>query len=193
MKQGLFQIPVEIPGISDDVQVDAAMNERYTLQSRVTEHPVEDGASISDHVIKQPLRIAMTGRLSNQTIGFILESLASVFLSNPFGPPASKQKWDTLVKLRDKGKPFTLVTGLDRYTDLVFESLEATRGPSIGSAIEFSAVMVQIEIASTFLIPLASVANGIKGTAQAAQSIGKRAGAAADVSILKGLVTSIAG
>lgn len=50
---------------------DAIRTEDHTMSATVTEHPVENGSIISDHVIQQPDKLTITGLVSNTPIDLI--------------------------------------------------------------------------------------------------------------------------
>lgn len=51
------------------VVVDASVNEVHSLPATVTEHPVEQGADVTDHVRLQPLSLTIQGLITNNPIG----------------------------------------------------------------------------------------------------------------------------
>ena len=50
------------------VVVDASITETHSLAAEATEHPVEQGADISDHVHVRPIQLSITGLVSNHPI-----------------------------------------------------------------------------------------------------------------------------
>lgn len=51
------------------VQFDATVNETYSSEAELTRFPVEDGSTISDHIVRSPRSIDMTGVVSDTPIG----------------------------------------------------------------------------------------------------------------------------
>ena len=65
--------------------LDATLKENFDAQTEVTNHPIEDGADISDHVILKPLRLVIDGIISEtpftiegQKLGFATSVAASI-------------------------------------------------------------------------------------------------------------------
>ena len=53
------------------VQLDASIHEVYNDNSESTQHPVEDGSTVTDHIRKLPESIEITGIVSNTPIVFL--------------------------------------------------------------------------------------------------------------------------
>ena len=53
------------------VVFDAVVNEDHAMSATVTEHPIEDGSIISDHVIQQPDQLTLRGIVSNSPINLV--------------------------------------------------------------------------------------------------------------------------
>lgn len=48
-----------------ELVVDGFVHEAHTLTSKITEHPIESGSSIADHVHQEPFALAIEGIISN--------------------------------------------------------------------------------------------------------------------------------
>lgn len=51
--------------------VDATINENHTLISEVTDHPIESGSKITDHIIKKPKEYTIEGVISDNPITLV--------------------------------------------------------------------------------------------------------------------------
>jgi len=49
-------------------EIDAILSENHLMRSLVTSSPVEDGATIADHIILQPEEISIRGIVSNTPV-----------------------------------------------------------------------------------------------------------------------------
>lgn len=59
-------MPVYIKNATGDIlSFDAVMSIKEDYQSRVTEHPIESGGNVTDHVVKQNLKIGINGVFSD--------------------------------------------------------------------------------------------------------------------------------
>ena len=95
---------------------DVTLEERHDDEMAITDHPVETGASISDHCFVQPSRLELR-------IGF----------SDSTGQSEgySKQQYAEIIALRDKREPFDVSTGKRQYKNMLINSIQIiTNGES---------------------------------------------------------------
>ena len=62
------------------IKLDCTPNETHTITNVVTEHPLEDGSVISDHIIRKPKTLSLTGIISDDPI-----NLSSTLVGNIAG------------------------------------------------------------------------------------------------------------
>jgi uncharacterized protein YcfJ len=92
------------------------------------------------------------------------------------GGPKSRKKEDVftyLLELRDRRQPFTVVTGLKEYDNMVITQVSVPRNSQTGEVLRFSVQLKQIKIIKTSLIEIAIEA--AKAGAAKAQNVGKQA------------------
>lgn len=93
-----------IGGIIPDVTIE----EIGTDVLRVTDHPVEVGATISDHAFKMPCEIIMRCGWSNSTAGY---------------DGAAQDAYIALLQLQARREPFTISTGKRLYQNMLITLL----------------------------------------------------------------------
>ncbi len=126
----------------------ASLNEDYHFENMITNHPVENNAAISDHIIAQPNIITVTGLITSMRllpaggISFTQLGNAVELLSSMANSPLSNQG-------------LTLVTGLlygqkyARFDNLAIQSLDIPRTNEYGrTSIKFTMVLKQLIITS---------------------------------------------
>lgn len=119
--------------------IDAAISEEESLESEVTEYPVESGAVITDHVRNKPRRLDLEFVVSDTPIG-----LAAIIRDADVVPSSdARQK---LEALRATRQPFPVVTGIRTYENMIFTSLSFPRDGGTGDALRGKASLQQIEI-----------------------------------------------
>ncbi|MGY4689350.1 phage baseplate protein [Salibacterium sp. K-3] len=101
------------------------ISERRTFDNEVTEHPVEDEGSISDHVSNDPVSYSIKGMVTN---------------------PGAAEAHRNLLKLRLSGEP-TKYRGRSTLQRAVIESLETDVDEKIRNGFNFSMTIKQIELA----------------------------------------------
>ncbi len=115
-------------------QADVTEMEEHRDQLYVTEHPVEVGASISDHAYKRPSEVQLRIAWSN---------------SSHADPFYVQRIYDSLLRLQADRVPFNLYTGKRPYYNMLFSMLVVTTDPESEYALRVDATMHQILLAQT--------------------------------------------
>ena len=153
-----------------DLVFDVVMNETPSFNSTATENLIEDGAKISDHVTIDPVRLSLSGIVSNTPVSIDRENIGNE-LANP-----AKDAYEFLKRLRDNGEPFDLVTGFDIYTSMIIEKLSAPRTASNGSSLFFDLQLKQIRIVSSSIVTVTKFTAPSVPGAQSSLDAGKQTG-----------------
>lgn len=119
--------------------IDCAEVEEHNVDNEVTEHPVEKGADVADHVRARPIAVTIEGVVTDTPIG------AMVALRND-SPKPSNDARAHLVKIRDDREPGTLETTLGTYQNMVLEQLQFPRSVDDGDSLRFRATFKQVEL-----------------------------------------------
>lgn len=121
--------------------LDALVNEKTTLTSRVTSFAVEDGPPVTDHVVADSEQLTLDGWVTAADI-----SLLGGLRGAALGAGRSKLigAKDALRKIHADRLPITITTGLDVYADFVMESCSIGRTNGGGDRFELSASFKRI-------------------------------------------------
>lgn len=112
-------------------QLDGVISEQHNSSATITQHPVEYGVNIADHVIKQPQKITINGIVTNSpSIGQMFNKLPG---GATFGERALSQltgsrireAYAGLVELQNERFPVRLQTGLLVYDNMVLTDISA--------------------------------------------------------------------
>lgn len=123
----------------DGFAIDCAEREEHSFDSEITEHPVETGADVADHVRARPIVVTIEGIVSDTPIG---EIVAQGFREEGEKPSdAAKAK---LLQIRDDREPVPLETSLGGYTNMLLESVSFPRSASDGDSLRFRATFKQV-------------------------------------------------
>lgn len=146
------QGPVKI----DSIELDAAISLTHQSAVTITEHPVEDGANISDHSRPRPESIVIDGVISNTRLGLkqelrVVEAFGQRFqvAAGSTSPNAAGYAQEALVKLKElstQRKTFTVVTRRRTYTDMMIETLSSPEDKNTGDSLRFTATCRQVII-----------------------------------------------
>lgn len=159
------------------IAIPATLEETSTDLVTVTDHPVEAGAEISDHAYYRPAELTMRCGWSNSNTTSLLGAVSSLFsgggassfVSTLLGqnPPASgggmsvsdfvSGIYAQLLALQQSLVPFTVVTSIRQYTNMMMTSLAVTRDKKTSQALMVTATMRQVIIVSTSTATLSSL------------------------------------
>ena len=132
--------------------VDAFLAETHELRSLVTERPTESGVSFVDHIYHLPLRLELTGIISNTTMtwaGLTAFTSYKNFAKDFRQFDGSSEKADSnnlalqafkkLEEIFAHKEPITIATSLKDYPHMVLENLSVERGEGIAMSYAFAA------------------------------------------------------
>ena len=137
-----YQIPKKSIG---GFVIDAFIKEHYSFKNSATSIPVEDGSTITDHVIEETPEIQITG--------FIGKAEFVVFEPSAMGVPAAddpkgriRAAYHELMRLKSDRQPVDLVTGLDTYPNMIITEFVIDREAATGADLPFEMSFKQIKI-----------------------------------------------
>lgn len=129
-----------MPASIDGYRLDANIAEEHQLEADVTEHPVERGADMTDHIRTKQDVVTLESIVSNTPLGEVARLRALGALPTE----------DALALLRDIRKTkriVTIDTTLGRYENMAMQSLHIPRNAGIGThVLQFRAVFKQVAI-----------------------------------------------
>lgn len=123
--------------------LDASLSETHAQDAEATDHPVEQGANITDHVRPKPQMLTIEGFVSNTPV--IDARTAKVqFLPDQPGPAEAAHQ---ILKNRlQAGSLHTVQTKLDTYTNMLLISKNEPRNSQIGDSLQFTLTFKEIRI-----------------------------------------------
>jgi hypothetical protein len=147
-----------------EVILDVAISETHSLQNRATDHPVESGCSIVDHIQALPDSIQLEGVISNTP---------TAFLGTPFFDSGNyvDEAFRQLEELMKSGQPVQIVTSLKTYRNMALENLTIHRTAANSDALCFSCSAKQIRMVESKII---SLPKPKMKRAQSKKSLGKQ-------------------
>jgi hypothetical protein len=172
------------------LQLDCSVSETHTRESPPTEFPVENGDTISDHIIIKPFELELQGIISDTPIGGIggLLTEAATTLTSALLPPSglitaaagvaifsaltgakspSVAAFTQLIQLQQLAQPLTVLTSLNRYTNMWIKSISIPRDSNTGKILLFNVHFRQLLIVAPQSVNVAVFANPGLSAAQA--------------------------
>lgn len=110
------------------VFVDVVISEEHESRMTIAEHPVERGAKISDHAWRERRRVTLDG---------VVEQSRSI------------SAYQQLLVVQDQAEPFSLVTGLMVYQNMLIERITVNRDKEHPRVLKFEAELSEVRIVNT--------------------------------------------
>lgn len=162
------QIGKLIPPTVGLIELDCSVSETHTAVCEITDHPVEFGSVISDHIRSLPESVEINGLVTNTPLVY----LASLLSKSPVKPsllPAWGDRVDAayqkLLELKNAGVLIDVVTSLRTYSDMAITSIVITRDAATGNVLDCAIGLREIVTATSlaFDLPIPDdVANNAK-------------------------------
>lgn len=104
--------------VSETFFFDAVMEEIHTSRLTITQHPVQSGASLTDHAFLEPRELTLEVRMSD-----VMGSL----VTGQYASDASKSvsAYRKFCELQEARSPLVIQTRLKRYENMLLESITA--------------------------------------------------------------------
>ncbi|MCK5610315.1 hypothetical protein KAR91_51055 [Candidatus Pacearchaeota archaeon] len=160
--------------------IDATISENHSLSAKATNHEIEDGSNISDHIINKGRKLVIEGIKSDDpfTLASIGLTTSAGLVSNMFeglrsaavvgavgagfliadelfpSDKPSKTAMDVFDELYEEKHTIKIITGLKQYTNMVLESLSIPRTAKNSQSLTFKATFRNIILAQ-FSEPIA--------------------------------------
>ncbi len=131
------------------IELEATLQESFTGTAAVTDHPVEDGADITDHIRRQPETLELRGIVSNYPL--VVLSSARARPIQPGGDPSQRaeEAFAFLRDLKDRGQTVDVSTTLSDYFNFAITSISVTRDKDSRQIVDLSISLREIQIART--------------------------------------------
>lgn len=157
------------------IPVQATIEEVHSSSVEITEHPVENGANITDHAYVKPIELVMRCGWSNSSSQALINSITSAAATAITNGPSSLFSDDTgpygdfvsgiynqLLNLQQQRSPFTVVTTLRQYNNMLIQNIRVERDQKSSQALLATVTMKQVIIvltSSSTIPPPSSQAN----------------------------------
>lgn len=127
-----------------EISLDLILTETHSLNAVVTQHPVQDGSTISDHITILPRSGTMRVLVSNFSLstakGDVRADWDEIYdqgeAAQKSFPNRAEEAWKKLKDLVKKRELVKVVTSLEVYEDVALTRVETTRDGDTGDALE---------------------------------------------------------
>lgn len=130
-----------------NVILDATLSELHRKTNRPTDHPIEEGANVTDHIQQQPEELELTGLVSDFPVywlaGFTAPSPLTDEVTRGLKNRAKKAHVE-LARIMDSGELVDVVTTFRAYYDMAITSLTVPKDAGSGNEARVSISLRQI-------------------------------------------------
>lgn len=140
---------IDSAGNTASFEVDAVMSETHNMSRDVTDNEVENGAPISDNIIKRPITLEISAIVTDQPIRGTIAGISAA-IDNVFrGSKYTEDCFGALLALYESAEVVTIYTEYRTYTNMAIEDITITRSPEDGESLLFSIRAKQIRKVQT--------------------------------------------
>lgn len=128
---------------------DAFRRAQHRQVSRITQHPLQTGISITDHAVLQPAHITLEVQMSDAITSFSMGAD-----SNPMwdrNPSKSVSAYQVMEQMMQQRILFTLLTRLETYDNMLLEEINVEDGPQT----YFGGLVMILNCQQVFLVDVA--------------------------------------
>ena len=119
------------------ISFDLILNENHSMSNEITEHDVEDGSVITDHIKNNLQSGSLVGLVTNFTISFGNDAI----LAN-----RAQDAFDAMERLWKERTLLTIITVLKVYENVAITNVSVARSEASGEANAFSVSFRQMNI-----------------------------------------------
>ena len=131
------------------LEFDATLSENHIGNAQTTDHPVESGADLTDHIRSTPEELSLVGVVSDTPL--ILLSSLRAEPSIPGGDPQNRSQdaYGFIKGIKDAGQLVQVTTTLRDYANMAVTGLSVPRDKDKSKIVEMSISLREIQIATT--------------------------------------------
>lgn len=142
------------------LEFDLIMSESHGLEFKASDHVIENGQEITDHITRQLRSVTVKGMFTNHPVGGVIydtkdEEVEAVDYMNDYDQinenllkyNRAKKNIDLLEELAEKKETVRIVTCIRVYPEMIITSIKYDRNPKDGSAVYFTLTLREVKFA----------------------------------------------
>lgn len=164
-----------------DFVAQATVSELHTDELQITEHPVQQGASIADHAFKMPAQVVIEAEWSNSpTVGLQSGVASGAAYSSALTGTSPGQVTDIYAKLlalQNSRVLFDVYTGKRVYRNMLIKTLVVRTDQHTENALKLTATCREVIIVTTevLTVPSAAASHADPGSTMSTTNQGAKA------------------
>ncbi len=143
----------------DDIEIAVSIEEQYNDELTIVDHPVENGAQISDHAYRRPSEVVLQCGWSNADYKALLGTSQANFNGTLSNPDYVNGVYSRLLALQQRCEKFNVTTSRRRYSNMLIAGLAVSTDVKNRAALIVRATLREILVVDTKVTTLAPRAN----------------------------------
>lgn len=131
---------------NEALEFDAIMREKHSGSTEVTDHPIEGGSDIADHIKTKPDRLSLEVVVSDHPIIFARSQNATGAVAGGDANNRSKDAYEFVVRKRKAGRKMKIALRIREYSDMLILSedlpVDASKGNIAAMTIELRSIVI---------------------------------------------------
>lgn len=155
------------------IKIDCTVSENHSYIAGITTFAIEDGSNISDHRIKNPFKLDLSGIISDYEEALIplfqdIKTSAAALSGADSTETRSRQVKDVLKYWHENDSILIIQTGLELYENMMITDLSFPRSKDTINALAFNISLTQVNFAQISLqkVPPEAFNEDVKTKAQ---------------------------
>jgi hypothetical protein len=138
------------------LRLDCAEEEVHGLEAMITEHPVEEGINISDHIRRLPYTLEISGIVTNTPIVNLEKEDPQSPNTLDTSSPADRValSYSELNEMLSNGTIVDAITSLATYSNMVIQNRTITRNAENGNVLNVTISLRELLTAETEQVPV---------------------------------------
>ncbi len=120
------------------VEFDCSVSETHVDEAEITDHPVEGGADMTDHIRKLPVSLELNGLITNTPVAIMASLTGGSPVTTdvlPFVLDRVEAGYAELRRTMDEGERLDVSTSLRSYENMAIKNLVVSRDVSNGNVL----------------------------------------------------------
>lgn len=151
---------ITTPEVEPIFALDVSLNENHSLQSDITDHPVETGSDITDNIRNRPRVLTIQGMVTDTPSGILALAIVPGLVDRFATVPRSIEIFQEIERNWVNKKIFDVVTGLKVYQNMAVQSVTIPRSAQFARGLEFNIQLKQIEFVTSLTVAAGSLDGG---------------------------------
>ncbi len=146
----LLAVPFKVIIASPDSQIafDATVSERHSDTLTLTQHPVEQGADVTDHAQKEPEALDINGIISNHPILLNVEDDLQPSVQGGSPDNRAQDAYDEFLRLQANASLLFIRTELRDYENMVLTGISVQRDKTTRNILDIGLTLTQFRLAT---------------------------------------------